>query len=183
MTGEKKSPWTTFAAVLGAVAALIAALVGVWTAVDKAKTSSTQASMSSTQPTTTSAGQTPHPGGDKPPVTPTTKPPAFAVLDVQLSVSPPARHFVRCGGKETQLFTFTGAIATNGAGEVRYRWTRSDGAAGPDDNGTIQFTEAGTKQLKQKTWQVGAPGVLKSSVSYKLEVTSPNPSARQLKRS
>lgn len=47
----------------------------------------------------------------------------------------------------------TAHITTNGAGDVTYHWTRSDGASAPSQ--TIHFNSAGTKNVQEK-WYLGS---------------------------
>lgn len=183
MSGEK-SRWGTAAAVIGSVAALITALVGAWALIGKNTSQAGSAPPSQTTTTVVagggggggnSGGGTS--GGGKvittKKTTTTTKPPAFAVTEVQLTVDP-SGGTVACDS-ESMLFTFRGAIVANGAGEVRYRWIRSDGAIGPTDSGTLRFEEAGTKRLDEITWRFGVPSDERvRDGSYTLEVDMPN---------
>ncbi|RME86928.1 MAG: hypothetical protein D6770_10705, partial [Anaerolineae bacterium] len=47
----------------------------------------------------------------------------------------------------------TAHITTNGAGDVKYHWTRSDNASTPVE--TLHFNSAGTKDV-QKEWRLGS---------------------------
>ncbi|SDI62283.1 hypothetical protein SAMN05192558_106241 [Actinokineospora alba] len=184
MSGDGRSGWGAAAAVIGAVAALITALVGAYALLGPKKSEAGAASTSVTTTTTTTTtksgggGGGGNSGGGR--ITTTTKttkkdtkPPAFAVTEVQLNVEP-SGGTVACD-TESKVFTFRGAIVANGAGEVRYRWIRSDGAIGPNDSGTLRFDAAGTKRLDEITWQFGVPAEERvRDGSYTLEVDMPN---------
>jgi hypothetical protein len=47
----------------------------------------------------------------------------------------------------------TAHITANGAGDVTYHWTRSDGATGT--SATVHFNSAGTKDVQEK-WYLGS---------------------------
>jgi hypothetical protein len=182
MSGDGRSGWGAAAAVIGAVAALITALVGAYALLGPKTSEAGSASTSETTTTTTTTtrsgggggGNSGNSGGGG--VTTSkkdTKPPAFAVTEVQLSVDP-SGGTVACD-TESMKFTFRGAIVANGAGEVRYRWIRSDGAIGPNDSGTLKFDAAGTKRLDEITWQFGVPADERvRDGAYTLEVDMPN---------
>lgn len=180
MSGDK-SRWGTAAAVIGSVAALITALVGAWALIGKNTSQAGSATPSQTTTSVVSGGSGGGGGGSSgggkvvttKKTTTTTKPPAFAVTEVQLSVEP-SGGTVACDS-ESMKFTFRGAIVANGAGEVRYRWIRSDGAIGPNDSGTLRFDAAGTKRLDEITWQFGVPSDERvRDGAYTLEVDMPN---------
>lgn len=82
---------------------------------------------------------TPVPGGGGGP---------FAVVSVSYSVSS-----FNEGGYYVGCPIVTAHITTNGAGDVDYRWTRSDGASAPTQ--TLHFNAAGTKNVKEK-WYLGS---------------------------
>ncbi len=56
-------------------------------------------------------------------------------------------------GSYTGCPIVTAHITTNGAGDVQYHWTRSDGAAFPVES--LHFNSAGTKNV-QKKWYLGS---------------------------
>ncbi len=70
----------------------------------------------------------------------------FAVTSVTMSVSG------SCGN-----FTITANITTNGAGNVTYKWIRSDGATDNAAHAPIEFAAAGTKSVSTQ-WFVSAAG-------------------------
>lgn len=70
----------------------------------------------------------------------------FAVTSVELSVAG------SCGN-----FTITAKITANGAGNVTYKWIRSDGATDTVNHPAIEFSEAGSKTVST-TWAVSAAG-------------------------
>lgn len=70
----------------------------------------------------------------------------FAVTSVSMSVSG------ACGN-----FTITANITANGAGNVTYKWIRSDGATDNAAHAPIVFAAAGTQSVNTQ-WFVGAAG-------------------------
>lgn len=176
MSGDGRSGWGAAAAVIAAVAALITALVGAYALLGpkQSEAGSASTSVTTTTTTTTTKSGGGNSGGGRITTTKTdTKPPAFAVTEVQLNVEP-SGGTVACD-TESMKFTFRGAIVANGVGEVRYRWIRSDGAIGPNDSGTLRFDAAGTKRLDEITWQFGVPADEQvRDGSYTLEVDMPN---------
>lgn len=56
-------------------------------------------------------------------------------------------------GSYTGCPIVTAHITTNGAGDVQYHWTRSDGASGSVE--TLHFNSAGTKNVQEK-WYLGS---------------------------
>lgn len=82
----------------------------------------------------------------QPPVV-TTVPSAFAVTSVSYSFS----EAPYAGKSDCPMMT--AQITTNGAGDVKYKWTRSDGASAPTE--TVNFASAGTKSVSTN-WALGA---------------------------
>ncbi|MFZ5912145.1 MAG: NBR1-Ig-like domain-containing protein [Chloroflexota bacterium] len=72
--------------------------------------------------------------------------PAFAVTSVNMSVAG------ACGN-----FTVTANITANGAGNVTYKWVRSDGATDTNVHDPVVFAAAGTKSVSTQ-WFVSAAG-------------------------
>ncbi|MBT4311267.1 MAG: hypothetical protein HOD49_12745 [Anaerolineae bacterium] len=72
--------------------------------------------------------------------------PDFAVTGVDLTVSGSCGHF-----------TINADITTNGAGDVTYKWKRSDGATDNANHPTLVFASAGTKSVSTD-WFLGAAG-------------------------
>jgi len=70
----------------------------------------------------------------------------FAVTSVSIASSG------SCGS-----FNITANITTNGAGEVKYHWIRSDGATDTATHDPLNFTEAGTKPVTT-SWATSASG-------------------------
>ena len=70
----------------------------------------------------------------------------FAVTSVDMSVSGSCGHF-----------TITAVVKTNGAGEVTYKWKRSDGATDNANHPTLVFASAGTESVITD-WYLGAAG-------------------------
>lgn len=68
-------------------------------------------------------------------------------------------------------FTFGGRIYTDRAGDIQYRWTRSDNTNPPIK--TLRAPEAGWYSVDQGTWQLGARWS-GSNFSVTLEVLHPN---------
>jgi hypothetical protein len=83
----------------------------------------------------------------------------FAVTGVTMAVAG------TCGG-----FTITANVTTNGAGNVTYRWMRSDGATDTVAHPPIVFAAAGTQSVNT-TWSVSAPA---SSFWMDIYIDSPN---------
>ena len=52
-------------------------------------------------------------------------------------------------------FNFSGVITANGAGNVTYKWERSDGAQGPTES--VTFTGAASQSVST-TWNLSNPG-------------------------
>jgi hypothetical protein len=75
----------------------------------------------------------------------------FAVTSVNFNVA----HSGSCGAGK---YTITASITTNQAGEVTYTWMRSDGATGAVNSGSLEFSEAGTKNITYE-WTTGATGL------------------------
>jgi hypothetical protein len=91
---------------------------------------------------------------------------AFRVTQVRVEVS--EREYT---GTCPHRFEFTGYISAGGAGTVRYRWLRSDGARAPEE--TTVFARAGTK-IVRTVWELGS-----GSGSYRdywraIEILAPN---------
>ncbi len=70
----------------------------------------------------------------------------FAVTSVIFSVSGSCGHFI-----------VTANITTNSAGEVTYKWKRSDGATDNVNHPTLVYASAGTKSVSTD-WLLGAAG-------------------------
>ena len=83
----------------------------------------------------------------------------FAVTSVSMSVSG------SCGG-----FTITANVTANGAGNVTYKWIRSDGATDTLAHPPIVFAAAGNQSVNT-TWSVSAPA---SSFWMDIYIDSPN---------
>jgi hypothetical protein len=83
----------------------------------------------------------------------------FAVTGVTMSVSG------TCGG-----FTITANVTANGAGNVTYKWIRSDGAIDNNVHPPIVYAAAGTQSVNT-TWSVSAPA---SSFWMDIYIDSPN---------
>jgi hypothetical protein len=88
----------------------------------------------------------------------------FAVTGVTMSVSG------ACGG-----FTITANVTTNGAGNVTYKWIRSDGAIDGAAHPPIVFAAAGTQSVST-TWSVAAIG------SYWMDIYIDDPNHQQFGR-
>lgn len=82
-----------------------------------------------------------------PTATPTNTTTPFAVTSVS---------FTNSGG--CNGFTATASITTNGAGNVTYRFVRSDGATDTNTYPTLTYASAGTQQSAPYTWTTTAPG-------------------------
>ena len=92
---------------------------------------------------------------------------AFRVTSATVEVS--EREFA---GTCPHRFIFTGRIAVNRAGTVRYRWTRSDGAAVPEQ--TLVFGAAGTQTVSDY-WELGGGGMGSFPDRWMaIEIASPN---------
>jgi hypothetical protein len=98
--------------------------------------------------------------------TPTNTTTPFTVTSVIANANP-ASLTVPCGSNVHIIFTAT--VATNGAGNVNYRWERSDGGLG--SNETISFASAGS-QTVTTTWDFPAGAV--PTGWQKLHILSPN---------
>lgn len=83
----------------------------------------------------------------------------FAVTSVSMSVSG------SCGN-----FTIKANVTANGAGNVTYKWIRSDGAIDGAAHPPIVFTSAGAQQVST-TWSVSAPA---SSFWMDIYIDDPN---------
>jgi hypothetical protein len=83
----------------------------------------------------------------------------FAVTSVSMSVSG------TCGN-----FTITANVTANGAGNVTYKWVRSDGAIDNAAHPPIVYAAAGSQSVNT-TWSVSAPG---QSFWMDIYVDSPN---------
>jgi len=83
----------------------------------------------------------------------------FAVTGVTMSVAG------SCGG-----FTITANVTANGAGNVTYKWMRSDGATDTNVHPPIVFAAAGTQSVNT-TWSVSAPA---SSFWMDIYIDAPN---------
>ena len=99
---------------------------------------------------------------ETPSATPTSN---FKVTSVAAAVAVPSNSCPTTSSPITLVFTAT--ITTNEAGTVKYQWERSDGST--PVQGTIAFSEAGTKTVKNN-WKFFGP----YEGSAKLTVTSPN---------
>lgn len=89
----------------------------------------------------------------------------FKVTSVATAVAVPTNSCPTTAVPITLVFTAT--ITTNEAGTVKYQWERSDGST--PIQGTISFSEAGTKTVKNN-WKFFGP----YDGSAKLTITSPN---------
>lgn len=92
-------------------------------------------------------------------------PDGFRVTAVTLRADP-----AQFDGDPPRSFRFLGTITTNGPGQVKYRFARSDGAGGPEP--TVEFSAAGAKEV-ESTWMLGGAGV-SHDVWQRLEILSPN---------
>lgn len=90
----------------------------------------------------------------------------FKVTRVKLIVSN-SNYSGRCPHR----FIFKGKITANGAGTVKYKWIRSDGAQAPEK--TLIFRKAGERTVSSY-WQLGASGRNYRGLWKAIEVTSPN---------
>jgi SH3 domain-containing protein len=79
--------------------------------------------------------------------TPTEVPAVFAVTHVSYSLS----YFN--DGSYHHCPVMTASITANGAGNVHYHWTRSDGASAPTQ--TVHFSSAGTEDVSEQ-WYLGS---------------------------
>ncbi|MEI6291680.1 MAG: NBR1-Ig-like domain-containing protein [Chloroflexota bacterium] len=86
----------------------------------------------------------------------------FAVTSVGFTVDHPAS----CAATLFK-YTVTAKIKANKAGVVDYTWIRSDGASGPGDSGSVNFTGPGTKEVTTE-WYTTA------TVWLDLNIDSPN---------
>lgn len=74
-------------------------------------------------------------------------------------------------GRCPALVKFTGYITANGPGTVKYTFTRSDGATGPDF--TLEFGTAGTQSVNT-TWMLGGAELIEYKGWQALKILSPN---------
>ena len=88
----------------------------------------------------------------------------FAVTSVAMSVSG------SCGG-----FTITASVTANGAGNVTYKWIRSDGATDTNVHPPIVYAAAGSQSVNT-TWSVSASG------SYWMDIYIDSPNHQQFGR-
>ncbi|MCJ7679344.1 MAG: hypothetical protein MUP70_01330 [Candidatus Aminicenantes bacterium] len=91
----------------------------------------------------------------------------FKVTEVKAYSS--SRSF---SGRCPHTFNFTGKITVNGAGTVKYKWIRSDGATSRPD--TIIFRTAGT-QTVSTSWTLGSDGQEYKDYWEAVEIIEPNP--------
>lgn len=89
----------------------------------------------------------------------------FAVTSVTMSFSG------ACGG-----FTITANVTANGAGNVTYKWIRSDGAIDGVVHPPIVFASAGTQSVST-TWSASAPGT-----SFWMDIYIDDPNNQQFGR-
>lgn len=89
----------------------------------------------------------------------------FAVTSVAMSVSG------SCGG-----FTITANITTNGAGNVTYKWVRSDGAIDGVVHPPIVYAAAGSQSVNT-TWSASTPGT-----SFWMDIYIDDPNNQQFGR-
>ena len=68
------------------------------------------------------------------------------------------------------LFTFKGTITAPSAGDVRYRFVRSDGATGPIV--TLSFRTPGVHDVST-TWQLGGAGLTSYEGWERIEIVAP----------
>lgn len=88
----------------------------------------------------------------------------FAVTSVAMSVAG------SCGN-----FTITANVTANGAGNVTYKWIRSDGATDTTVHPPIVYASAGSQSVNT-TWSVSASG------SYWMDIYIDNPNNQQFGR-
>jgi len=88
----------------------------------------------------------------------------FAVTGVNVTVSGSCGHF-----------TITADITTNGAGDVTYKWKRSDGATDNANHPTLVYASAGTQSVNTD-WYLGAAG------SHWMDIYIDNPNHQQFGR-
>jgi hypothetical protein len=91
----------------------------------------------------------------------------FKVTRVAVTVSP-----ATFSGPCPHKFEFTGKIAANGAGTVKYKWIRNDGANAPEQ--TLVFSKAEIKSV-QTTWTLGGAGKEYIKFWQAIEILTPNP--------
>jgi hypothetical protein len=87
--------------------------------------------------------------------------PAFTVTGVTFKVS----HSGSCA---SGTYTVTAKITTNGSGDVRYEWRRSDGVSDTLSNGSVTFSASGSQTISYD-WASAATGL-----SMTLYIDSPN---------
>ncbi|HEU4435772.1 MAG TPA: hypothetical protein VFR51_20465, partial [Pyrinomonadaceae bacterium] len=91
----------------------------------------------------------------------------FRVVSASLEASPTTS--VTCPA----LVTFKGKIEATDKGRVKYTWSYSDGASGPD--GFVDFEGPGVKYV-ETTWRLGDPTILPHYDGFAmLKILSPNP--------
>ncbi|HEY3311684.1 MAG TPA: NBR1-Ig-like domain-containing protein [Anaerolineales bacterium] len=83
----------------------------------------------------------------------TDSPGKFAVTSVSFSVSR-SESCSSASGK----YVITATVTVNKAGNVTYNWVRSDGATGPGNNGTLSFSQNGSKTVTYE-WNTTATGL------------------------
>jgi hypothetical protein len=88
------------------------------------------------------------------------------VIRVYASVNPTSFK-----GECPKVFEFTGKIASDSPGIVKYKWLRSDNAQAPEQ--TINFNAPGT-QIVTTTWTLGGPGMTYNGWEA-IQILSPNP--------
>lgn len=88
------------------------------------------------------------------------------VIRVYASVNPPSFT-----GPCPKVFEFTGKIAVDSPGVVKYKWLRSDNAQAPEQ--TINFNAPGT-QVVTTTWTLGGAGMTYNGWEA-IQILSPNP--------
>lgn len=109
---------------------------------------------------------TPSPTG-----TPVPTPLVFQVTSLSASVNP--ENDVACS-PSTKTFTFKGVITVNTAGDVSYKWERSDGANAPLQ--TIAFLSAGTQEVLT-TWTISRNSGQTYNGWERVKIISPNSTA------
>ena len=90
---------------------------------------------------------------------------AAKVIRVYAAVNPTS-----FSGKCPKVFTFTGKIAVDSPGVVKYKWIRSDNANAPVQS--ISFNKPGT-QVVSTTWTLGAAGMTYNGWEA-IQILSPN---------
>lgn len=131
----------------------------------QSQTAATASSPPSPTPTVTPAPQNKSKSSySKPTVTPalpTPTPFVFKVTQLTIAASPAAYS-----GSCPRDITFYGTITTNGSGEVKYRWIRSDGTETGES--TLGFDFASSKSVENSWSRNGGNGW------EKLKIVSPN---------